>query len=520
MSNFDLVYQAAKKKDVKKISLLRLENNSLIYEKKGFELTPAGQCALEGDWESACWLMTECGDSVNSILYGAIIGGHINSFKPPMDSLPEPLTIILNKCDRQSDRTMLKAFAQRGDLRVVDEYASNKEQFRPGEIIDAAISAAYGNQVHILNFLLEKFPQFRNELLCAVLEGAAWGGHKELLLQYLEHYNREKNLSPGELHYEAKRLIMLGCGSGGQLELLNFIKSSYPPIYNSDIYDAFKAASFHNQDNFIKELIKQDPKLIDEAQCAMATMSRIDFLEKLLSKETNFSGIAIFISDRITSASALFIYLIEFTKPEYVQKLCKALVARKEIKAEIIENIHQIEHNSLKVIDLKNRYGITTIQARFLYEHPDILSLIISTQYDNNGIFNLLNDKETLNYWQFTDLVKRVQKNKAKSQLIDDLEEYLHTKTSWWYNHRGRCASFLDALKETKSHKTCRGLVADQFRLFSAPEAPSQESTNQEIPKHASAVRQSAVKDEYYDALKKYQDTMGDENKTNTMISR
>ncbi len=513
MSNFDLVYQATKKRDAKKISLLRMEDNSYIHERKGLALTPAGLCAAEGDWESACWLMTEFNDSVDSILYGAIIGGHIKSFQPSMDSLPEPLKIILNKRDWYSELTMLKAFAQRGDITVISSYLRGKETTLPGEIKAAVCGAAYGNQVDVLNFLLEKFPEDRGELLCCVLEGAAWGGHKELLLQFLNQYNREKSIPAKEIDFHAKWAIMRGCGSGGQWELLTFLKSHYTNIHSIDLYDAFKSAAFYNQDGFVTELIKQDHRSIEYARYAMATMQRIDFLEKLLSKETDFSGIAIFIKDRITSSNALFAYLIEFTKPEFVQKLCKALAARKEIDAKIIENISQTEKNALKVIDLKSRYGITTIQARFLYEHPEILQLIVSTQYNKDNLYNLVKDKEGLNYWQFVDLVKRVQKNKAKSLLLDDLESYLNTKTGWWYNHRNRCASFLDALKETKSHKACRSLVGEQFRLFSEPPAPGSTSTNLDAPKHASAVKQNTVKDEYYDALKKYNDALIDDEK-------
>ncbi|MCL9684541.1 hypothetical protein [Legionella maioricensis] len=513
MSNFDLVYQAAKKRDAKKISLLRLKDNSYLYEKKGLALTPAGQCAEDGDWESACWLMTEFNDSIDSILYGAVIGGHIKSMQPSMDALPEPLKIIINKRDWYSDREMLKAFAQSGDITVLSQYLKDNEKIPPGAIKAAVHGAAYGNQVDVINLLLEKFPENRDELLCCVLEGAAWGGHQELLLRFLNQYNRGKNILFREIDCHAMWAIMRGCGSGGQVELLTFLKSHYTHIHSSDLYDAFKSAVFYNQDDFVMTELKQDHRLIEYAQYATAVMRRIDFLEQLLTKESDFSGIAIFIKDQIISTNALFTYLIAFTKPEFVPKVCKALVARKEIDATIIENIAQIEKNALKVIDLKNRYGITTHQARFLYEHPEILPLIVSTQYDTDGLYNLVKDKEDLNYWQFVDLVKRVQKNKAKSQLVDDLEDYLNTKSLWWYNHRSRCASFLEALKETRSHKACRSLVGEQFRLFAAPPAPSPSAT-QDTPKHASAVKQNAVKDEYYDALKKFHDSFIDDEKT------
>lgn len=513
MSNFDLIYQAAKKRDAKRISLIDLEDNSSGYATKDLALTPAGLCAQEGDWDTASWLMSEFNCSIPTIVYGAVLGGHIKSFQQPSDSLPAFLGDILPRGAWMAELAMIKAFAQLGVTTVVIDYLQKKEM-NVFVAKEAACGAAYGNHPELLNSLLEEFPdkKDKNELLLSILEGAAWAGNRELLLQFLAEYNQGKSISPQKIDQTAKQSIMLGCGSGGHLGLFTYLKSHFTNIHDSDVLITIKRAALYDHYDFITAVIRNDTRLIEMAEYALAQVC-VDQLEKLISEKTNVRDLCIFINDLIVSTRTLFNYLVQFTKSDFIQKLCYELSRLKEIKEKELDII-KAEKDALTVIDLKNRYGLATKQALFLFEHPEMLQLIRSEKFEKDKLHILVKHETELNSWQFADMVKRVQKNQAKSQLIDDLEGYLETKTSWWYNHRERCASFLGAVKETKDYKVCRRLVGDQFRLFDSGKTTEGESAKN-MPKYQTALSSNVVKDEYFFAIRRYHESFNHDETVN-----
>jgi len=505
MSDFELIYQAAKKRDAKTISLLLLHRSSFFEPVKDFALTPAGLCAQEGDWETVNWLVTEFKASLGPILYGAVLGGHITEWAKPKE--------IVNKLLQGSFKGeyfweckayLLQAFAQMGMLDLLQQYFQDKPDKISGAMLCAAI---YGKQTAVINFIFEKLGP-RPGVLLEAIKGAAWANNQELLVQYLKHYNQIKKLAADELDWDAAESLMHGCGSGGHIELFAYLMQQYPDLSTRTcMFYGFKSAVYHQKEDFIISLCKQYPKAVEDAKNALATMGRPELIEQLPECPNQYCGIAIFSSDNwFSDRAAATSFLSKFNQSETVHKLCLELKRQNKIKHPVLEDLSSIQADALKIIALKNRYDLTTREAKFLFEHPKVFELMLTPKYQGKekALFELVAEDTVLDFWQFEHLIQRL----PRAQLIHDLDEYLKNKTDWWYNHRKRCESFLKAIRETKDLKQCQQLVAAQIKLFDSKTSVNTESQGLF---YTSTVKQNTIKDGYYKALIRFQQYQGPE---------
>lgn len=174
MSFFDDICKAAKARDARAISLLQLKNCFNIDEPQDLALTPAGQFAQAGDWQTALWLVKQFKANLGNVLYGGILGGHIKSFQPNIEACPE-LQELCEHSSQSDHQLMAMGFAQMG---IEDVFTT---EIRQNKILMlcAIEGAAYGNQ----KTLLFQFDFSSARDYYHAVRGAACSGNEELTLE-------------------------------------------------------------------------------------------------------------------------------------------------------------------------------------------------------------------------------------------------------------------------------------------------------------------------------------------------
>lgn len=495
----------AKSRALTKISLLLLDQHCSIDEEKELALTPAGLCAKEGDWETAYWLMTECNANVGSILYGGILGGHITS-SIPKDGFSKAELEIWARHIRQDDGKMVMGFAQMGNEEALNLYLSGSAQRNNALICDAIKGASYGNCTALMHklFTTDDTKEYAKQLEIAI-HAAACAGNQALAIECME---LRKKILPKETEYSKRPqdFALQGAGQTGQLALIKYLHKNSETLGYIDVDIATREAMLRNNDDFVMQLIAEFPNIKHLAQVSAALLQRNTFIEKSINKNTCYKTIAIGLHHWAFSESVLMRYLAQFNDSDTVKNLTLALTERKEINPSVSQALPKIAAQAQAVIKLKQAYNLATKQALLLQENPKFLARISKQEDDDALCRAMVGNEEGLNNWQLKDLIKKVRKNAAKAELIYNLENYQANKSRWWYNHLERCEDFLSAIKETRKSKVCNKLIADQYRLFHPAEGAS--DTESGTAKHLQPVKQEALKDDFYRAIKKYYDSV------------
>jgi hypothetical protein len=510
MRLFEKMYQAAKSRDEKKLSKLLLKDHAWIDRENSAGLTPAALCASEGDFDTALWLWEKFDASIGYVYYGAILGGHIKTLDALYERLPKSKVGTIFK----DDFRIAMAFAQLGNKEQLQQ-CFDKKIAREDELLKYAImGAAFGNQADLLDWLLEKIKTNPRYLFECAIESAAQGGHQDLVVKLMKSFdvlNTKKNgdsftffYESNGLSYDAIKIAMRGFALGEHEALIDWLTTINGSRSDYYAHIAVRFAVGRNTELALRLAEKYDASF--DLLYSAGISGDFNLLEKLITPDTYDFEIALATYHKAISVEIFtFYYLAHANDTALVSRICKAVASYEQTKDEIVESIDTIEENAIAVIELKQKYGLATKQAKLLFKHPDVLPLISNKGYDEAKIIELFKDTE-LNRWQLLDMIAMVRKNLPKAQLIDSLENYQNNTSTWWYNHLGRCQDFLTELKRTKNVKKCDKLVSAQFGLFDKTSVSETKSGN--LGKHQKPIKQKDVKDGYYTALEEYCDTV------------
>lgn len=451
MPFFDAIYQAAKNRDERALSLILIQPDANIDEKQSPGLTPAAKCAMEGDIESAKWLMDKFNADRSQLYYGVALGKHIEEVMAQETTQPATSDFeLVEAMDRHIFMLagILTGLAQLGDRETIQTVLSNQNDLLQDSCNESVIEgAAYGGHAALFEEYLEKHLKFLKEedpsdsdrrgrvIKQQAAEWLAYAGREELLFKLL------KDACPDD-DYICHDAIK-GAIKGNQRPL--FEKLSAEVELNRVIVCA---ASAGNIELTHELLVDNFPN--QSAICEAAYHHHYSLLTSLLDRYHNEDDYFSVAEGMHRSGSLWSFDLVEFLsnmQGRHLEKIIDALIKFNERRFSATkDNAYKFIHNNLleaapearEVVELKEKYGLMPSQAHAFCESGVLLRAILD--HDNQVsslsklICNRLGQKKfngrRINEFVIEDLITRVRDNAPRAHDDKDATEFKQLVTS------------------------------------------------------------------------------------------
>lgn len=553
LSHFDIVYNAAKEKNIAKIEVEEVLFIVDVRDDKAL-LTPAGKLAQEGDEESALWLL-ENGANVHIIGMGAAMGGYYKFAE-----------FLYHRYGASAD-FIAKGAAIRGDM----DYAMTLHEEKGASIAMIAEGAAMAGNRGAAEAIRLSYPdkhphasvyhpiavlpsekRMSYNITTCIARGAILFGDQdyveELLQTGLVNCN-ELILAAAIINNEAyvenlkrrylvdNNYIEVGRILGGhaipQRSLLDQILSNKEFIYlNMGLKGDVKALllKFKNEklDNahwlhglivagngkFIEEFFAEANKHYtwQLAKAAMRVMCTGDLnyygdlrYHAYLHEKPSYVFVSVRKDSILKDARTQLLLNAANQTPEAMlhrlsfidnEAFVKELALSDEPHMAVIK---QCANKAIKINQLRRKYDIDFKQAKaFLEQHElraFILTSICSMDFNNTIPVELSIMMSTylspLSYFETSDLCDKVSVYFNKHFLNRDLETY---KACWWIDHRDRATSFSAAANVANNKHSLIALIKYQKDLFDGVVTPEKNDTK---PKHEQPLT-GKEKDDFY----------------------